>query len=245
MNTKRKSITFNCFSPPVMLATFVIETIFALYTVVRYRLNTIGRLAVAMLLALAVFQLCEYHVCGGWGVRASEWSRAGYVAITLLPVLGVHLVYRLAGRPRRRLVMLAYATMAAFVAYFMLAPHAFQGYACTGNYVIFQIGVGPAIAYGTYYYGWIIVGIVLAVRWAQQLKAAGAKAKHNMLALQAVVLGHLVFLVPTALANTVKPETRQGIPSIMCGFAVLYAIILTLYILPKAGTVRRRPPAGK
>jgi len=103
MKPKSKSVTFNCFSPPVMLATFVVEIIFAAYTVVRYRLNTTGRLVVGMLLALAVFQLCEYHVCGGWGVRASDWSRAGYVAITLLPVLGVHLVYQLAGKSRRGL----------------------------------------------------------------------------------------------------------------------------------------------
>jgi len=57
-----------------------------------------------------------------------------------------------------------------------------------------------------------------------------------------LVLGYLVFLIPTALANSVKPETRRGIPSIMCGFAVLYAIILALYILPKVGA---RRTAGK
>jgi len=221
-----------------MLATFIVETVFVLYTIVRYRLNTTGRLVVTMLLALAAFQLCEYHVCGGWGVRASDWSRAGYVAITLLPVLGVHLVHVLAGKPQRKLVAFAYATMAGFITCFTLLPHIFQGYTCTGNYVIFQIDLRPAWAYGAYYYGWILAGVVLAARWARQLKRAGSKAKFKLLTLRALVLGYLVFLVPTAVANSVKPETRQGIPSIMCGFAVLYAIILTLYILPKVGARR-------
>ncbi len=237
-----KITQFNCFSPPVMLATFAIETILAAYTVVRYKLDTLGRLSVMMLLALAAFQLCEYHVCGGWGVRASEWSRAGYVAITLLPPLGLHMLHVLADKPKRRLVLLAYLTMMAFIAYFTIVPHVFRGYACTGNYVIFQIGTRPAIAYGVYYYGWILTAIALGVRWASMLRKKGAKARSRMFGAQALVVGYLIFLVPTALANSVKPETRRGIPSIMCGFAVLFALILALYILPMLG---KRRVAGK
>jgi len=239
----QKTTTFNCFSPPVMLATFAIETILAAYTVMRYKMNTLGRLSVVMLLGLAAFQLCEYHVCGGWGVRASEWSRAGYVAITLLPPLGLHMLHVLAGKPKRKLVLLAYMTMAAFIAYFTIVPHVFRGYACTGNYVIFQIGTRPAITYGVYYYGWILTAIALGIRWSSMLKKKGAKAKSHMFGVQALVLGYVIFLVPTALANSVKPETRRGIPSIMCGFAVLFALILALYILPMLG--KRRMATNK
>ena len=174
-----------------MLATFIIETVLALYTVARYKLDALGRLTVLMLLGLAVFQLCEYHVCGGWGVRASEWSRGGYVAITLLPPLGLHMLHVLAGKPGRKLVALAYATMVAFVAYFTVVPHVFNGYACTGNYVIFQIGTRPALAYGAYYYGWLLTAIVLGIRWSGVLKKKGAKAKSRMFAVQALVLAQL------------------------------------------------------
>jgi hypothetical protein len=229
---KRNKTAFYCFSPPVMLATFVIETVFALHTIIRYKLSTFSRLAVLMLLALAAFQLCEYHVCGGWGVRASEWSRAGYVAITTLPPLGLHLVHVIAGKPKRWLVWTAYATMLAFIAYFTVVPHVFHSYACTGNYVIFQIGKWPALAYGAYYYGWIAAVIVLGVRWMRNLRK-GADAVRRKLGIQALLIGYFIFLIPTAVANTVKPETRRGIPSVMCGFAVLFAIILTLYIVPK------------
>lgn len=235
---QNRPMQFNCFSPPIMLATFIIETVMAAYTVFRYKLDTLGRLVVVSLLALALFQLCEYHVCGGWGVRASEWSRLGYVAITLLPALGLHILHVLAGKPQRKLVAGAYLTMAGFVAYFTIVPHAFQGYACTGNYVIFQIGARPALAYGAYYYGWLSTGIMLGFKWANSLRAAGKMMRRRNLAVQALVLGYLVFLVPTALANSVRPETRRGIPSIMCGFAVLFALILTLYILPKVGKRR-------
>lgn len=247
MKKQSQGVVLHCFSPPIMLATFVIESVLATYVYARYKMDTLGKLAVAMLLALAAFQLCEYHVCGGWGVRASEWSRAGYVFITLLPPLGLHILHVVADKPRRRLVFTAYATMVAFIAYFTVVPRVFHGYACTGNYVIFQIGIHPAIAYGTYYYTWLAVGICLGWRWANELKAQGKKLLSRNLAVQAFVLGYLIFLVPTALANSVKPETRRGIPSIMCGFAVLFALILALYIVPKLGTLRqshRHKPAN-
>jgi hypothetical protein len=237
MQTNKKTITFNCFSPPIMLATFCIEIILAAYSLLRYKLNIYTKLSVALLVALAIFQLCEYHVCGGWGVRASEWSRAGYVAISLLPPLGFHLLHVLAAKPNRRLVVAAYISMVGFVLYFTVVPHVFRGYACTGNYVIFQIGTKPAICYGLYYYGWILAGIVLGIRWANELKRKGQSRARN-LSTQALVLGYLIFLVPTAVANSVKPDTRRGIPSIMCGFAVLFALILALYILPKMATKR-------
>lgn len=221
-----------------MLATFIIEMVLAGYTVWRYKLQTLGRLVTISLVALAVFQLCEYHVCGGWGVRASEWSRAGFVAITLLPPLGLHILYVLANKPGRRLVGAAYVTMVGFVAFFLLDRAAFQSYQCTGNYVIFQIGMQAARVYAVYYYGWLLAAMSLGVRWVTQLKQQGKATFNRLQAVRGLIIGYLVFLVPTALANSVKPETRRGIPSIMCGFAVLFALILTMYIMPRLASKR-------
>jgi hypothetical protein len=235
-----KSIQLNCFSPPIMLATFVIETVLAIYTVWRYKMTVLTRLITAGLLALGVFQLCEYHVCGGMGIRAAEWSRLGYVAISMLPPLGLHMLHVMANKPKRKLVSFGYISMVAFIGFFLFIPSAFQGYQCTGNYVIFQIGLNAARLYGLYYYGLLLAAIGLGMRWANQLKAAGKKSAKRLASVRGLIIGYLVFLVPTALANSVKPETRRGIPSIMCGFAVLFAIILTLYVLPRLGEKRQR-----
>jgi hypothetical protein len=230
-------VQLNCFSPPVMLLTFSVEIVLALYTVWRYKLNPVGRLVLAILLALAAFQLCEYYVCGGLGVAAEQWSRAGFAAITLLPPLGLHLLYVLAGWRGRRLVGVAYTTMVGFVAYFLLAPSAFSGHVCAGNYVIFQIGTYSAWFYTLYYYGWMLVALYGAVRWAST-QPKSKKTRPRVQSVWALVAGYLVFLVPTAIANTVKPETISGVPSVMCGFAVFLAFILVLYMLPRMG-VRR------
>jgi hypothetical protein len=229
-----KKTQLNCFSPPVMVATLVIESLLAMYTIWRYKMSEITRLAVITLIALAAFQLSEYFVCTGYGVSAEQWSRAGFVFITLLPPLGLHILHVLAGKPGRRLVYAAYATMAAFIVTFLTYHAAFIGHECTGNYVIFQLGATLGGLYGAYYYGWLLAAIALGVRWLGQLKNKEQNVRRQVKSIRGLIIGYLVFLIPTALANTVKPETRQGIPSIMCGFAVLFALILVFYILPRA-----------
>ena len=74
-----------------MVATCVIEVILLIYTVIRYKMTTLTRLTVATLALLALFQLCEFHVCrSGW--IAGTWSRVGFIAITMLPPLGIHII---------------------------------------------------------------------------------------------------------------------------------------------------------
>lgn len=235
---RNSGTTFYCFSPPVMVTTFAVEVIMAVYTLVRYKMNEIGRLVVAALFFLALFQLSEYFVCGGAGLSAMHWSRIGYVAITTLPPLGLHMLYVLAGEKRRRLVAAAYLSMIGFIVYFLTISTAFRGYHCTGNYVIFQLGDRASIMYGFYYYGWLMATLALAMRWHGQHSGDEPEQKRTRRTITALIIGYLVFLVPTALANSVNPATRRGIPSIMCGFAVLFALILVFYILPR--TAKRR-----
>ncbi len=239
--TKDKSTTLNCFSPPVMVATLIIETALAAYTVWRYKMTVFSRLVTVTLLTLAAFQLSEYFVCTGYGFRAEQWSRIGFIMITILPPLGIHILHVLAGKPARRLVYATYATMAGYITVFLFYHTAFIGHQCTGNYVIFQLGQRVGGFYYLYYFGWLFAGIALAVAWLNELQVKGKQFKAKYEAVQAMILGYLVFLVPTALANAVQPETRRAIPSIMCGFAVVFALLLALYILPRAGQRRSTP----
>lgn len=118
----------------------------------------------------------------------------------------------------------------------MFSPTAFVGYECTGNYVIFQIGMNAARAYGVYYYGWLLTAMLIGWRAITNAKF-DSKVKQQI---GGLIIGYLVFLIPTGIANTVKPETRAGIPSIMCGFAILFALILVLYIAPRAAHIREK-----
>jgi len=223
-----------CFSPPVMLATFAIEICLAGYMMWRYTLNRVSRLVVTMFGFLAIFQLAEYMVCGGMGMSANTWARIGYVSITMLPPLGVHLAYALAGKKNRAVVTGTYVAAAGFMSYFLLASDVFMGSQCLGNYVIFQLGTSAAHLYTIYYYGLLLFTIGLSFQFAN---SAEDKAKR---ALHAFIAGYVLFMLPTTVVNTVSPSTIAGIPSIMCGFAVLLALVVSFWVMPLVGEQRER-----
>lgn len=210
-----------------MLLTFALEFGLAVYVIWRYKLNKISRLVLVFLVSLGVFQLSEYMICGGLGLNHAGWVQLGYVAITLLPALGMHIVATLAKKSVRPLIFAAYATALAYALYFIVFGSQVISSQCTPNYAIFDLSNNGYLFYGSFYYGWLILTASLAIRWARQLPTRAA-------ALRWMVTGYAVFIVPTTVANLIDPATVRAIPSIMCGFAILFAIILVWRVIPLA-----------
>jgi hypothetical protein len=236
MSSRRQGVVFNCFSPPVMMATMTIEVCLAAYTIWRYKFDPIVKLATVTLLMLASFQLAEFFVCTGSIGHDIMWSRIGFSAITVLPPLGLHLMHRIAGKPIGRAVQASYITMVAFIVFFLAFPGVFQNYQCTGNYVVFRLKPNSGGVFWIFYMGWLFTAMVLGARWANEFMRKNQTKKLN--AIRGLIIGWMSFIVPTAIANIINPASRNGIPSVMCGFAVLFAVILVTYILPKVAYVK-------
>lgn len=225
-----------CFSPPVMIATGIIETVLLLYVLWRYRLSTIGRLVVVLLALLATFQIAEYQVCTpAPGVMPIGWVQVGYVAISLLPALALHLVLAVAAKKATLLRWLAYVSCASFALLFGLRDEVFKGYVCAGNYNIFQLTDHYGGIFFAFYYFWLVMGIGLAWFYAQKETGRVRQALYLQIA------GYLCFMVPTGIIAALEPQTLSGLPSIMCGFAVLYAVIMVLGIVPLTVKARKKP----
>ena len=136
------------------LAMLAIEITLAIYTFWRYKLNAATRIVMALLICLALFQWAEYNVCEGTVFLDSlGWAKLGYVAITMLPPLGIHLIYQLSGDKRRWIPVLGYILAALFVGYFLLEADGVKAGACLGNYVIFENRDEFYPIYAGYYYG--------------------------------------------------------------------------------------------
>ena len=216
-----------------MLATLLIEVGFAMYVLWRYRFTPITRLIVALLLFLAAFQGTEFLLCGGFAVDGGTWSRIGYGAITMLPPLGIHLAYLLANKKPSVIVGVAYVTCAMFFAYFVFVTQAISGHTCYANYVTFDTADGSTIPYTLYYYGWLFIGTFLTFKWAPTLD------KHRKSALYSLMGGYLALLVPTTTVTLLWNETLAAVPSIMCGFAIILAGLLTLKVAPESIRLRK------
>lgn len=228
----RRNTTLYCFSPPVMLATLLIEVIFAAYVLWRYKMTVITRLVVALLSFLAVFQGTEFLLCGGYGLDGGMWSRIGYSAITILPPLGIHLSYKLANKRTGLVVIASYLSATAFIGYFAFYSGAISGQTCYANYAVFDTNSGTNILYGLYYYGWLFTGALLTWKWAGKLN------KHRKRALYALMAGYLSLLIPTTTVNLIDHSTLSAIPSIMCGFAVILAFIIVGKVAPESIAVK-------
>ena len=221
---------FYCFSPPIMLATFFIEIGLALYTLWRYRKGMVAKISVAILVCLALFQVAEYNVCeGAFGLGSVTWAQIGYVAITVLPPLGIHLIATLSKDKRLWPVLASYGAGLMFVGIFLFVTNGITTSACLGNYVIFEQAPGSGLWYGVYYYGLLVAALLYGT-----MRVRHVAAKSTKRAIWALLAGYLMFMVPTTLVNVVDPSTIAGIPSIMCGFAVLLAATLSFGVLPFA-----------
>lgn len=138
-------------------------------------------------------------------------------------------MHQLAGKKASRLVTAAYATAAAFILYFVFATQAISGATCYANYAVFDTaGGGASLLYGLYYYGWMLVAIGLGIAWSRDKKLPHRSA------MMALIAGYLLFIVPTTTVNIIDPATIAGIPSIMCGFAVMLAFVLALKVAPES-----------
>lgn len=227
----KKDMSLKCFSPEVMLATFIIEVFSAIYVLFKYKKSRNAKLIIFILFCLAVFQASEYMVCEKLFFFSSEtWARIGYTSIAFLPALGFHLGIRIYDKETKLFKFIkwvGYLAVLFFVVMFLGFNSGFSNQVCLGNYVIFYIDSNLIYAFAVYYYAFLMVGMIGAWNLANK-----SKSKKTKKALRWLAVSYGVFIFPTTLVNVVNPETINGIPSIMCGFAVLMALIMLWQVAP-------------
>lgn len=227
---KQNKNIFFCFSPPIMLGTFMVEIGLSLYSFFKLKKSRVKNLIIFTLLLLATFQLSEYFVCSGSGLsEINIASRIGYVAITFLPPLGIHLLNEIVGRRKHWTILFSYSLAICFTLFFLLYPNSINDSICTGNYVIFSFYGGMNLLYGVYYFGLLLFSIGLASYFVY--RKTNKKLNKTLFWF---IFGILSFLLPTGIIFLLAPSTGQAIPSIMCGFAIIYALILVDRIAPSA-----------
>lgn len=221
---KNKGMVLYCFSPPIMLATFIIEMLLAGYTYIKSRQNKSDLFIVFTLVFLALFQLAEYQICEGNNLLL--WARLGLIVITFLPVLGLYLITRL--NKKTYLLQIGIVLAIAFTTVILLIPTAVTNATCDGNYIIFNTNFGIFSFYGYYYFGFLILGLFESVKGIHNNQDKEPLKK----AFKWFIVGYLSFVLPLTAVYLVVPATRMAVELIMCGFAIIFAFILTFKIAP-------------
>jgi len=221
---RRHSLTLACFSPPVMLATMAIESVLAIYVLVRYRHGAFAKIAAILIALLGIFQLSEYQVCGNHDPQF--WSHFGLAAITLLPIVGLQLISYVT--KKRRFLVVGCVIAAGLALVFLLIPQSITGSLCGGNYVVFSGPTALYEFYGAYYFTFLVFAI-----W--ELLEAMRENKNGIIRriLRWFVIGYLSFMAPMGIVYALYAPARVAVTSIMCGFAVILAFIVAFQIVPK------------
>lgn len=218
---KKDSITLSCFTPLASLATFGIEATAAIYLFWKDHSSRVGRLVTATLLCLGLFQLSEYMMCTR-GIT-SFWIKFGYLAITLLPPLGLHIINE--GIRNTKSIYVADASALALGIWIVRDTQTPFQAACTGNYVELVGHTAFNHLYGWFYFGFLFWACGLLIHHLIIKKTHREFAKW-------LLYGYVSFLLPTFAIFMVVQLKKAAIPSVMCGFALLFALILVGKVMP-------------
>ncbi len=218
-----RDVTFYCFTPLVSLATFFLEFLLALYVFFKYKPTLFNILSIATLLSLGTFQLSEYFICTT--AYGDLWTKIGYIAITLLPALGVHSVTAIT-RKKNLLVGSGYIYATLLVAGIIFIPEINLQTSCLPNYVDIKLSNWFNILH-TAYYAFYVLAVIYILWHSLQRHIGDAKEEKWLL------FGYAIFLIPSEGLFLLRMITDSAIPSVMCGFAVLAAIILVAVVIPR------------
>lgn len=222
MNNKQSFKNY-CFTPLVSLSTFAIEFLFAFYVYLKYRKTLYGKIAVAILILLGTFQLASYNICESDQVLT--WTIIGYLAITLLLPLGVHMNSLIT--KKSFITTICYGISSLIGLSIIFIPSLLNNPSCSENFIIFNPLISNfKIIYGIYYMGFVLIDLF-------RLGRVILKKQSNKTLAVWMLAGYSSFIVPSGIIFIYEKTTRMAVPSIMCGFAVLFAIILVIKILPE------------
>lgn len=218
---KKDRNVFYCFSPQVMALTFAAEMLLMIFVLVKKGLRSIEhRIIIIILLLLALFQLSEYGVCESLGFDNTVWARIGFVSITMLPPLGLHLIQQIRRDKKMTLTYVGYFLSLVFVVAFVFFD-SFKSIGCQGNYAFFDVKETIGGAYFAYYYVLLMIGATLALMgWRAERSSDKGKA------LLLLVIGYSSFVLPATFIHFIFEGVTSGLPSIMCGFALIFAFLL-------------------
>lgn len=215
--------SFYCFSPEVMLITGLIEFGLFVWLLIKRNRNRALSLIIIILFCLAWFQFVEYYSCI-WAVDTSA-IMSGMVAITLLPALGFDLVGRIAGGVGG--VRLGYWIAGSVSLGFIGFPQLFENAVCSGNYLIINVDEGIGHIFGGYYLLYLVWALIEGIKYSNR-----SIESNRRISMMWLMFGYVSFMLPMAIVYSVNPELVMAIPSVMCGFAIILALILGFKVAP-------------
>ncbi len=212
----------NAYTPVLSIVTAAFETAAAVWTFAGRGRKRITALCGVVLLLLAGYQVAEAFACSNaaWSLAA----RIGFLDILWLPALGVFLVLRLSNLSSRTVAVVSslyFAAAAAMAVWILLEPDFVNMSVCRVVFARYATA-RPVYTFFGIYYQFGLASMLIGAAAIMAGMEDGVRRRH----LADILMGTLCFVLPALLIDVTVPEARGAIPSIMCHFALIFALFL-------------------
>jgi hypothetical protein len=211
------------YSPVLAAVTAALEVAAAIWALSCGRRRPSIRTIAMILVFLAGYQVTEVAVCASIGA-AGFLPRLAFLVVTWLPPLGVLLVVQL--QAIRSWVTFAaviagFASALGMAVWILVDPGFALVSTCDVVFARYTSAPSDLLAYGIYY--WAGLFLMLAFSLWGTVRAEGLLERRS---LGLVFGGSAAFIVPSILLTRYVAPTQDALPSVMCHFALLFAIAL-------------------
>jgi hypothetical protein len=187
--------------------------------------NHLNKKAMLLITLLMIYQSLEFLMCR-MGIASSFTAYLAFVDITFLPPLSLLFTLRFYNYNSVKLRW-AFVPAILFVIYYSIVVKEFAVVSCTVFYAAYNYPLGDL--YGFFYYVPIIISFCLLLK---NLKSSSGKRKVLMYLL---IAGHAAITLPVLVAFILLFSGVHGlvdiIESVMCKFAFIFALALSIFCL--------------
>ena len=203
-----------------------IEFIILINLIIFASKNKFNKLAMMLIIILMTYQLLEFLMCQA-GLDSSSMAYFAFAVISLLPPFNFILVAELYNF-KSKVISLIFLPAVTFIIYYLFVIDQFTVTSCAVLYATYNYPLGDL--YGLFYYAPVIAVIVLLVRGIKE-----GKDKKTLFISKVLLAGNIIISLPTAIAfillATGDYYLIAKIESIMCKFAFVYALCLSIVCL--------------
>ena len=212
------------YSPILAVVTAAFEIVVAVWALRGPGERKIVRTTSAILLLLAAYQIAEVAICAN--VTAAGFTpRLAFIIVTWLPALGLLLIAQLS-RPRSRVFTgSAYGLLAAaagIVVWIVVDRSFASASVCNAVYARYTHTMPRFLVYAWFYCLGLLGMIVFSGYGA--MRCRDPRRQRQLLA---VFVGTVAFVALALATSRFVPPARGALPSIMCHYALLFAVALT------------------
>jgi hypothetical protein len=228
------------YSPVLAIATAAFEICAAVWVLTGPGRRRILLLTSIVLLLLAAYQLVEVAICAR--VPALGFlPRLAFIVVTGLPPMGILLVAMLSRRSRAAFALsFVMLTLALSALVWISADHGFVTRSVCN--VVYAKYATPPLRFQFYaYYYWLGLFGMVMLSGIGAIRSSSPIQRRQLLW---IFFGSVGFIVPSIIVTQFVAPARGALPSIMCHFALTFAVCLTCMVGVERRAARSESPSG-